>query len=322
MRNEIEWLEDALATKDSTPAMTYYMVKDRMMLATNGRMVAGFPCDVDGEFLVPGEELSKILRRLPDEPTFKVNGDRLTLRSGRFSGTLHLLPAEQWRFPVMEEVKWEKFPPTILPIFKDLRPFISESAVHRWSLGVAIDDGWCFGTNNFALAGAPFPVGVGMKALIPTWVVDFILGRTEGLEQWATTEHFMAFKWRNGAWMRSTLIDVEFPAQARTMIQNAPFGTQTVSQDYRKAVTRIADLSDTETAIQIFADRVEGKTARSAVSEKLTSEIPEGSPFSMWGVKFIGPVIAAAKSWSPALWPAPVPFTGERIRGYILGRTG
>jgi hypothetical protein len=106
------------------------------------------------------------------------------------------------------------------------------------------------------------------------------------------------------------------------MIREAPVGTQTISAEYRKAVMRIADLSDTETAIQIYADRVEGKTARSSVSEKLESEVPEGSPFSMWGVQFIGPVIAAAKNWSPSLWPAPVPFAGERIRGYILGRTG
>jgi hypothetical protein len=322
MRNEIEWLEDALSTKDATPAMTYYMVKNKMMLATNGRMVAGFPCDVDGEFLVPGEELTKILKRLPNEPTFKVNGDRLTMRSGRFSGTLHLLPAEEWRFPVLEEVVWQPFPPTLLPIFKDLRPFISESAVHRWSLGIAIDDGWCFGTNNFALAGAPFPPGGGVKALIPTWVVDFILGRTEGLVQWAMSPQFMAFKWSNGAWMRSTLIDAEFPERARAMIQAAPIGTQMVTPEYRHALTRIAELSDTDSGIHIYADRVEGKTARSVVSETMDSEIPVNSPFSIWGVKYIVPVIAAANNWSPSLWPAAVPFTGARIRGYIMGRTG
>ena len=319
MKPEINWLSDALAEKDIVVAMTHYRVKDRTMTATNGRIVAGYPCDIDGEFLVPGEELAAILKRLPDEPKIKLENDCLVLRSGRFSGSLQMLPQEDWRFPELEDVTWKPFPQDLIPILKDLRPFISENAVHRWSLGVAIDNGWCYASNNIVLAGAPFTF-VSPQVLIPLWVIEFVLSRAQGLAQWAITGNHMAFKWANGAWMRSTLIDDKFPARAGDMIRETPRCSQPITPDYRKAVTRVAELSD-ET-VYVYADRTEGRTARSLCSEALVSEIPTRSPFSLWSSKHVSSIMGVATSWSPSQWPSPVPFHGDRIRGYIAGRTG
>ncbi len=320
MKMELEWLNDALATKDIVPAETHYLVKNKTIFATNGRMTAGYPSKIEGEFLAPGEELTAILKRLPDEPTLKVEGDKLTLRAGRFSGSLRLLPPEEWRFPVLEDdVQWKKFPQELVPILRELRPFVSENAIHRWSLGIAIDNGWCYSTNNVVLAGAPSAAVKNVVALVPAWVVDFILGRTEGLQSWAYTSNYMAFKWKNGAWMRSTLIDDKFPERASEMIRSAPRGSQKINDNYRAAVERITALSDDR--VSIFADRIEGRTERSQVEEAITSATPDHANASIWGAKFLGPVIEIATSWEPKLWPAPVPFAGERIRGYIAGRT-
>ena len=320
MKTELEWLDDAIATKDISSPQTYYLVKGKTIFATNGRMMAGYPCKIDGEFLAPGEELIAILKRLPDEPTLKVDGDRLILRSGRFSGSLRLLPPEEWRFPVLEdEVEWKKFPTELIPILRELRPFVSDNNIHRWSLGIAINKGWCYATNNVVLAGAPSAAVKSVEALVPAWVVDFVLGRTEGLTHWAYTANYMAFKWKNGAWMRSSLIDDKFPERAAEMIRSAAKGSQKVSADYKAAVERITALSDDK--VSIFADRIVGKTERSDVEEAITSATPDHANASIWGAKYIGPVIAIATSWEPKLWPAPVPFVGERIRGYIAGRT-
>lgn len=320
MKMELEWLDDAIETKDIREAQTHYLVKNKTIYATNGRLTAGYPSKIDGEFLAPGAELSAILKRLPDEPTLKVVDGKLTLRSGRFSGTLDLLPPEEWRFPVLEDtVEWKKFPSELIPILRDLRPFISDNAIHRWSLGIAIDKGWCYATNNVILAGAPSTAVKSVEALVPAWVVDFILARTEGLTHWAYTSNYMAFKWKNGAWMRSTLIDDKFPERAGEMIRNAPRGSQKVSADYKAAVERITALSDDK--VSIFGNKIEGRTERSQVEETIKSATPEHADASIWGSKYIGPVIAVATHWEPKLWPAPVPFTGERIRGYIAGRT-
>lgn len=323
MRAEIEWLNDALSVKELSTAATYYRVKDRQMTATNGRIVACCPVDLDGEILVPGEELWNILKRLPDEPSAKIQADRLVLRSGKFSGSLQILPPQDWHFPFeIEDVTWEKFPLELLPIFRDLRPFVSDNAVHRWAMGVAVDDGWCYASNNIVLAGAKFAGGKGLQSLVPSWVVDFILSRSEGLTHWATAKKSMAFKWRNGSWMRSSLIDAQFPERAGEMIRESPKGTQTIRPDYRHAVVRISELVDKNGTVSVYADRVEGKTSRSTVTEDATSSVPKDSPFSLWSAENLGLVMSIATHWSPATWPKPTPFNGERVKGFILGRTG
>ncbi len=324
MKIEIEWLADAIATKDISSPLTYYRVADKEMLATNQRMIAGYPYDAPGKFMVPGEELTAILRRLPNEPTIRVDGGKLILRSGRFSGSLDLLPdddAVSLLFQTIDKraIEWKKFPQELPAILKDLRPFVSDNNIHTWSLGIAIDHGWCYSTNNVVLAGAPFPPSKDMQALIPAWVVDFLLDRVEGLTHWAVTDLAMFFKWSNGAWMRSNLIEGQFPERAGEMIRSAPSGSQAINEDYRRAVARIAELSDETVAI--YADRVEGKTARSKVTEAITSAIPSIANHSIWGAKYIAPMIEIASNWEPSLWPKPVPFTGERVRGFIAGRT-
>jgi hypothetical protein len=187
-------------------------------------------------------------------------------------------------------------------------------------LGLAIDDGWCYATNNHIFVGTLFPASAGIHALLPSWVVDFLIGHAEGLTQWAFAENFMAFRWDNGAWMRSTLIDDRFPERAGQMIREAPVGSQPISEDYRQTMIKIVELSDIK--VTIYADRVEGSTARTKVSEQIANPVPENSPFSIWGTEHLGPMMAVANTWSPAVWPAPAPFTSDRIRGYILGRSG
>ena len=321
MKNEVEWLDDALSSKSIEQAMTHYRVQNKVMQATNGRIVASCPCSIEGKFLVPGLELGKILKRLPNDPSPKIQGDRLVLRSGKFSGSLQILPAEEWRFPELEtETEWVKFPPSLVPIMRDLRPFVSQNAIHQWSRGLAIDDGWVYATDGSALAGAEFDLGRGIQALIPEWVVDFILERLDGLEYWGGTSSYMAFKWRNGSWMRSTLIEGKFPERAGQMVRQVPVCTQAVSEDYRRAMARVLELS--EEVVSVYADRLEGRTARTIVTEDITSEVPDGAAASLWGVRHLVPVMAVANSWSPSLWPAPVPFRGARVRGYIAGRIG
>jgi len=316
MKIETDWLGDALSNKDVQKSMTHYRVKDHFIQATNGRIIAGHPCDIDGEFLVPGVELERILKRLPDDPKIDINNGKVTLRSGRFHGSLQTLDLGEWLFEEVNNAPWQPIP-NLLPIFKDLRPFISENAVHRWAMGIAITDGWALASNNIALAGAKSDTAA-VAAIIPSWVIDFIMQRRDGIQQWAVTDHYMAFRWASGAWMRSTLIDDKFPERAAEMIKQVTTPTQPVSEEYRDAVLRVASLS--EEGISIYKDRVTGRTAKTELIEELSSEVPKDNEYSRWGEQFIEPVMAVATAWQPSNWPQPASFVGERVRGVISGR--
>ena len=320
MHKTIRWLNEALSAKDLVTGMTYYRVKDKEIKATDGRLTASHPWPFGGEFLAPGAEFEKILRRMDGEPKIEIAENAIKLRCGRNSGTIQTLPLSEWDYPGVEAAKWLPMPADLPQVLKALRPFISDNASQAWALCVALESGWAYATNNIALAGARCQDLGAIKALLPVWAIDFVLGRAEGLTHWSWSPNYVAFKWGNGAWMRSQLTIGQFPEKAAALVREAinEKPTQIVTDEFRTAFRQCAEL--TEDTVALYADHIESKFGKAEFAAGATCEVPEGSEFSLWGAKFLLPALDAATSWSPSVWPKPAPFKGPVVSGYVVGR--
>ena len=327
IRTVIKWINDALATKDIGPAMTHYRIMNKEICATNGRITAAHPWPDDNEFLVSGVEFEKILARMEgqeDDPKFTtISDDRINIRSGRFHGTIYTLPIDSWDYPGVEEAKWLPIPVTLIDVLKTLRAFISDNPSQMWAGCVALENDNCYATNNIAVAGAACPVGA-IEALLPSFAIDFIMKRLDNLESWAWTENYVAFRWHlpdgTFAWMRSQLVIGRFPEKAAAMVREAYDSnpTQEITEQFREVFNDVAGLA--EDTIKIFSNRIESKFKKSVIEGTIECEIPEEKEYSIWGARFLVPVIAQATHWSPSVWPKPAPFRGEHVAGFIVGR--
>jgi hypothetical protein len=320
MKTTITWLNAALATKDIGASMTYYRVADGMISATDGNITASYPWRFGNDgFLVPGVEFEKVLKRMPDNPTISAGEGNIKLKSGRLSGTIQTLPLTDWSHPGVDEAKWKKIPTELLPLLKQLRAFVSDDPSRQASQCIALENGFAYATNNVAIAGAKCDELGEIMALLPPWAVDFLLGREEGLTHWAWTDNYVAFKWFNKAWMRSQLVIGQFPEKAAALVRSAfdEKPTQEITEDFRTAFKEIAELA--EDTIMIYADRIESKFGKAEIESESKCETPEGG-CSTWGARFLAPALMVADSWSPKMWPAPVPFRGKLLAGYVVGR--
>lgn len=323
MKATLKWLNEALAAKETGGAgMTYYRVQKGMISATDGRLTASHPWEFgEDEFLVPGAEFEKVLNRMPGEPELSVDKDgAIKLKSGKFSGTIQTLPLKEWQHAGVDGAKWQALPKELIVLLAALRPFLNENTTQQWAQCVALDAGWMYATNNIAIAGAPCKGLEKIKALLPMWAVDFVLGRTEDVVQWAWTEHYVAFRWENGAWVRSQLIVGQFPEKAATLVRQAhkEKPTYIISDEFREAFGRVADLA--EDTILVFANSIQSRFGKAIVEEGIKCKVPKGEKASVWGAKFLVPALQAATSWSPEVWPQPAPWKGEKIAGYVVGR--
>lgn len=320
MQNIIAWINEALASKDIVTGMNYYRVKAKEIKATDGRLTAAYPWPYDGEFLVPGVEFEKILRRMPTSPTITIDEQSVKLRCGKLSGTIQTLPLTEWDYPGVDDIKWLPLPSGLMQVLKTLRPFVSDNASQSWALCIALEAGWGYATNNIALAGAACPSVGAIKALLPVWAVDFILGRTEGLTQWAWSDSFVAFRWGNGAWMRSQLVVGQFPEKATSLVRDAvnEKTSQKITDEFRTAFRACAELA--EDTVALYVDRIVSKFGKAEFDVGAICEVPPNSEFSLWGAKFLLPALEAADSWSPGVWPKPAPFKGPIVSGYVVGR--
>lgn len=319
MKATVEWLNAAIAGKELSAGMSYYKVNDNTISATNGKLTACAPWAWGGKFFIPGEAFEKVLKRMDGEIKIKQTEDTVKLLCGRFSGTIQTLPLTEWAYPGIDNATWQPLPPNLLTLLGALRPFISENENPAWGRCVALDGGWAYATNNMSIAGAACK-GLGdIKALLPAEMVDFLLGRLDGLVEWTGDDHYIAFRWANGAWCRTQLVIGQFPEKAVAMVKAAwkTKPTQIVSDEFKEALERISELS--EDTVSVFANKLEARFDKTTIEDGVKCEAPDGG-VSIWGARFLLIALRAAKAWSPSVWPKPAPFKGDVVSGYVVGR--
>lgn len=323
MKAQIKWLSDALADKDIIVEMTHFCVRNGEIVATDGKLTAGTPFDSPDEFLVPGAELKKLLHRMPNDPSVELLEGAVRLRCGRFNGKISTLPAESYEFPTVPEAQWRPIPEGLLGALQELRPFVSDNASRPWAICVAVEPDWLYATTNVAIAGIPFDTGADVRVLLPVYTVDFILGRTENLVEWAVTEGYISFRWSDGSWLRSALVAGSFPENAAGLVRKANEETELtpVTAEFKAAFDRVAELSREALWIypQHVATRFDNAEAEEAW-EGTAMPLPAEAERTCWTSEFLRPVIENAEAWGPDRWPSPAPFRGGKLVGYVLGR--
>lgn len=320
MRDEVDWITDALSAKNIAREMTHYRVESGEIRATDGRLTAGHPFDHPGPFLVPGSEFEKLVRRMPDDCTLTVKEDSIVLRSGRSSGNIKTLPVEQWSYPGIDEDGWQDAPEGLIDVLKKIRPFVSDNATQAWALGVALQYGYAYATNNIAIAGARIDSVGDINCILPVWAVDFIVDRSEGLESWQWTANYVAFRWANGAWMRAQLIDSTFPANASEAVRKMEnyLPPQAISDEFRKAFTKAIELCSD--AVHVSNTHIGGTFGAANFQDGVEVETLEENVHTIWGARYLKPVIAESTHWEPMSWPGRTAFRGKHLFGFIMGR--
>lgn len=319
MREIIQWLKDAITTKKIVIEMSYYRASDGQLKATDGRITAGHPCDPSFKFLVPGTEFERIVARLPGQLKIDHGEDKITIRSGKSYGTMECRDVNDWDYPVVEEEEWMPIPKGLIEALRKLLPFVSDNATHNWAMGITLENGWAFATNNIALAGVPCPQLGAVNAIVPLWAVEFLIARESGLINWCWTEDYVAFQWENGAWLRSTLINDYFPEQVGKMVKQAQAESCDVfmDEDFKEVFFQIAGVA--EGPITITEDRIFAPFAKAEMGAEI--DIPELTGMqTIWAAKYLEAVVKVADWWQPTKWPNPAPFSGEGIVGFIVGR--
>lgn len=319
IQETIAWVHDALS--DRPGGMAHYCVQDGEIKATNGSITVGHPWEYDGEFLVPGSEFEKVLKRMPENIVIEVDekNNCVKLRSGRFRSSIETLKLTHWNYPSVTGREWLPVPDKMLDIIEQLRPFVNEDAeAQPWTGCIALQSGWLCSTNNMIVAGAPCEIG-NATALLPAKSADFILSRPEAPVEWSCDNNNMAFRWKSGAWMRSQLVEARFTEKALEFVR-AAFEeelTQEITDDFREAFKSVSELADD--TVSIFADHIESRFGKAEIDALSECETP-ASGSSVWSAKQLLLALENAHSWSPSKHPGRTPFRGDVIAGFVVGR--
>ncbi len=316
MKHAVDKIKAALSTKGLVPELTHYLIQDGMMIASNDRVTAATPIALDAEILIPGAELEKILTRFED-PQIIIKEGEIQFKEKRFRAKLRLPPLSTYKFSKPED-DWNDIPGDLLTGLAMLRPFLTLDHTHAWATAACLATGALWATNSFVLCKVDCKGLQGGKKLLPAWAIDFLLQQDPAPIAMILKDHYAAFKWHDGSWMRSQLIVGEFPKNAATILKDASGIPKEISMEWREAYARVAGLSENE--IRIYADKITGGGSHSEVEYEIPSPIPEGKKYSAWDSRQLSPVLDVATHIALESWPDPSAFYGDNIKGVIVGR--
>jgi hypothetical protein len=323
MKQEINWLKGALAAKEIVVSMTWYRIVDKTISATDGRMIACHPWPYEGDVLVPGMELEKVVSRVPEDQEIDLvcTEKNVLIKAQNFKAKIPTVAdLNQWAYPGVKLNQFYELPKDFVQSLKDLHPFISQNATQPWANCVCLNGDWMYATNNVAVAGLPCQgLQVEKEVLLPLWAIDFILKRP-GVKSWQIMDNYIAFQWENGAWMRTQVVMGQFPVSAFKMVQDAAKSnpSQIITEEFRDAFERLRGIA--EEPLRIYGDRLWARLRDTELEETVICEIPPSRDYTIWNFENLIPIINNSNSWSPSAWPKPSIFRGERVAGVVVGR--
>jgi hypothetical protein len=314
VKESIDKVRRALSRQGIVDRLTYYLVKDGFVCASDGRMTAGAPFPSNLTFLVPGGEFEKVVDHLQGNTTeLTLLDGKLLLKSGRLRATIETLPLDQAFYPHPEGA-WLPPPDGLVEALRRVRPFVSDNATRPWALCVSLRTGAIMATTNVALVEVACPALLCDELLLPCWAVDFILFHPAKLTGVIFQQNNACFQWDDKSWMVSQLGEGKFPEVCSGMLDNGEDPTWEIPQEWRDALIGISKLCSGE--ILCGAVSMVGKTEKSVVEYEVTSP----AEASKWEQRYLTTVVQAATHLALTSWPKPARFKGTGIRGVIAGR--
>jgi len=317
MLEAIKKVRATLASKDIVQHFAHYLVRDGYVYASDGRATAAapFPVKEDIEFLVRGEQFEKVLDRMTGEVKLTVEKNGVRLTSGRFRGLVKTLDPSIISYP-NPQGKMIKCPADFLEVVKTLRPFIAEDATRPWALSIWFNGKDATATSNVSMA--TMPCKIKLNGLLPVWAADYILGRQETLTHIQQGDGYMAFRWEDGSWFSTRMMEGQFPEAVHNLLKGVKKPKWKVTKDWLVAFERVASLS--ENAIHLYADKMTGGGQYAEVEDAADTPVPKDTECTIWDPRYLAPVLAIAERIDFKEWPDPVSWEGNGARGLVIGR--
>ena len=314
------WVKDVAL--DKAPSINYccYMVNEGRVTTSNGRFTCSHPITDENSYMVVGKELERVFPVMDSDEglTLSLTERQLIITRAGFRAAMPRLKYEEWT-QQKPNGNWQKLPDNFIQAIRTLRPFISDNASQAWATGICMTPEGMFATDNVSAIKYDLVCEMEAPIIIPLWVVDFILSR-EGVQDIEVDAKHIAFRWANGAWLTSCLIEGSYPDSVRQVIENAPpeEATCLVTPAFRAGVNAIIGLADG--AVRFNAEGASIGYGNTEVQAEVTCALPEGIEQTLWPPKALLNVINVAERWAPQNWPKPAIFLGKNIKGLIVGR--
>lgn len=314
MLEQLRFVQGSVAKKDYLPALTHFRIENGKVRGFNGTLALCSPIPFDIACTPEAIPLVQAIRNCTETIALSMTpAGRLSVKSGKFRVLINCIEGETSHVePEGEPLQLDGA--ALLSALQAVQPFIGDDASRPWSNGVLLKGQSAFATNNVTLveywAGSDFPKTVNL----PRAAIKEILRVGEAPVSAQSSEGSFTLHYSNGRWIRTALLATEWPDLSRVLDKTSR--QETVNPQLFEGLE----------FIKPFVDKIGRVTFHEGAVCTSTTE-GEGARFDIDGLDYPGSfqiemlmlLQGVAQTIDFSTYPGPCLFTGERLRGAIIG---
>lgn len=315
MLSSLKFVQGAVAKKDFVPELTHFHIQGGSIRGYNGMLGLCCPIDLDLDVCPRATPFIKAIQTCQDTIQLHLTpGGKLSVKSGKFKA---LIECTSEPFPEVEpEGETVELDGSLLKTLKKLVPFIAEDASRPWARGILLRGQSAFATNNVILIeawlGYIFPVEIN----IPRAAVLELLRIGEEPSHLQLTENSVTFHFTGNRWLRTQTYSTEWPDLARILDLPPAAERLPVPDKLWEALEALDPF--TEDTGKVFLSS--GVVSTSDGNETgATVEVPDLNAIGCYNARQLRLLKAIAQVMDFTAYPKPCSFTGDSLRGAIVG---
>ncbi len=313
MLDALRFVQGAVAKKDFVPTLQHFRIEGGTIRGYNGMMGLCCPIALDLNVCPKAAPLIKAIQTCKDTIAIHMTtGGRLGIKSGAFKAFVDCINEP---FPeVVPEGRCIELKGELLGVLKLLSPFIAEDASRPWARGILLRNQSAFATNNVCLIeywlGYDFPVELN----IPKAAVSELLRINEEPTGLQFTESSVTFHFAGHRWLRTQTYSTNWPDLAS--ILDKPSALVPVPEGLWQATEDLAAFVDVLGRVFLRSGTLAtSQTEGEGAAVEVAGLVAEGC-YSLKQFRLLEPV---ATLLDLSTFPAPCAFSGDRLRGAIVG---
>lgn len=314
----LRFVRGAVSTKEMIPVLTAFHIYEGRIQGMNGRLTIDCPCpELAGlDITIHAETFLKAVDGCDGEPKLEIIGEgKLKISRRGFKVVLPLLPHASFPKQVQAGVEGEKISAGLLPSLRVLQPFVGEDASRPWACGMLFRNGMAYATNNSTLVGIE-AYHFATDLNLPFFLIDELLRIGEEPSSAHSTGDSISFSFKSGAWIKSQLLSLEWPAAVEGMLQFEA-DQDIIPAGLDRAVEKLVPFCP-DKKVPIIKFTPEGIQTMDGDKNACISEFP--MPDGAYRAEPLITMLRAASHAGFDKYPGRIPFSGSAgLRGILMG---
>lgn len=313
--HSLKFVQGAISKKDFVPSMTHFVIEDGNVRAFNGVLTISSPIEFDVACAPKGVPLVRAIGQCSDVISLAVTpANKLRIQSGPFKAFIDCVELTDLPHQLPEGVRVDLDGELLLTALKVLVPFVGDDASRPWTNGVLLRNQSAFATNNVCLVEYWLGVDFPFTCNIPMPAIKEMLRVGEAPTHAQLCPHSVTFHYEDGRWIKTALYSTEWPDL--TKILDIASNPQLIPEGLFEGLEFLKNFTDDLETIyfsdgRMHTHREEGVGA----SYEIAALHDEG----IFRRGMLAKLEGAATAVDFSLYPQPLMFYGDRLRGAIVG---